>query len=136
NNNGSSNNAVSNMQPNYFPQPQPQPQPLPPQFQLPAQYQLPSNTQPPKFISIAGGVNINDQQSQQQQSQSTIAATAATVGGANSNTSNSSNNNNRSGRRIPIGTSNGRPTSEKGSECWYYKAERCTLGDGCNFLHI
>nr|CAG8616049.1 2928_t:CDS:2 [Entrophospora candida] len=55
----------------------------------------------------------------------------------NITTTTANNNNNRGGggRIGPSSSGTGRPTSGKGSECWYYKAGRCTLGNECNFLH-
>ncbi|CAJ0837113.1 1378_t:CDS:2 [Entrophospora sp. SA101] len=115
------NNHNPTVQPNFYPSPQfqlPNNAPSPTQFPLPNnaplsnQFQLPNNAPSPTQFQLSN----NTLQPNQYQ-----VPTNAPPGGG--------------GRIGPSSSGTGRPASGKGSECWYYKAGRCTLGNECNFLH-
>nr|CAG8461850.1 15064_t:CDS:2 [Entrophospora candida] len=105
--------------------------PSPTQFQLPNnalqpnQYQVPTNAPPTtQFMGIVTSLSLsllNQPLTNDQNQIINRPPTNSSLGGG--------------GRIGPSSSGTGRPASGKGSECWYYKAGRCTLGNECNFLH-
>ncbi|CAH1764294.1 5267_t:CDS:2, partial [Entrophospora sp. SA101] len=123
------NNHNPTVQPNFYPSPQfqlPNNAPSPTQFPLPNnaplsnQFQLPNNAPSPTQFQLSN----NTLQPNQYQVPTNAPPSTQFMGII------------RGGGRIgPSSSGTGRPASGKGSECWYYKAGRCTLGNECNFLH-
>ncbi|CAH1760893.1 5034_t:CDS:2 [Entrophospora sp. SA101] len=141
------NNAPSPTQfqlPNNAPSPTqfqlPNNAPSPTQFQLPNnaiqpnQYPVPSNAHPSaQFMGIINGNNNNKQQpaplpllNQPLVNDQNQIINRPPTNLTNITTATANNNNNRGGggRIGPSSSGTGRPTSGKGSECWYYKAGR------------